>query len=53
MYGSLAGYIWKKILTKSDFSGIKVGDTIDDAIEVDHAATIRRQKMTWNTYGHT
>ena len=38
------GVYMEKVLTKSDFSGIKVGDTIDDVIEVDNAAAIQKAK---------
>ena len=38
------GVYMEKILSKSDFSGIKVGDTIDDVIEVDNAAAIQKAK---------
>jgi len=38
------GVYMEKVLSKSDFSGIKVGDTIDDVIEVDNAAAIQKAK---------
>ena len=34
------GVYMEKVLSKSDFSGIKVGDTIDDVIEVDNVAAV-------------
>ena len=44
MCGSQAAYIWKKSCPKSDFAEIKVGDTIDDVIEVDNVAAIQKAK---------
>ena len=34
------GVYMEKILSRSDFSGLEIGDTIDDVIAVDHAANM-------------
>ena len=38
------GVYMEKVLSKSDFSGIKVGDTIDDVIEVDNVAAVMKAR---------